>query len=162
MKKVLLFLVLVASAVTVNASELYWFVNDSTTESGETATYALLKAYDGTTSTSTTLQTISVENLSVVGYEHVSIDGYDSASCSFYVELQNSAKDLSYTLDETKMTDYSLLSTAGAISSTVMAQATPYGFDAVNAIPEPTSGLLMLLGIGALALRRKQVKVVEG
>ena len=32
----------------------------------------------------------------------------------------------------------------------------PYTFNAFTSVPEPTSGLLMLLGLGALALRRKR------
>ena len=89
--------------------------------------------------------------------------GFDS-SWSFYVELWNSTTDfndstwagqstpMSYT-DVSNLVksgfDPSFSGVNGAIGSAALSSYT-------TAAPEPTSGLLMLIGLGALALRRKR------
>ena len=39
---------------------------------------------------------------------------------------------------------------------------TPYTYGTFRAVPEPTGGLLLLMGLGALALRRKRAVAPEG
>ena len=76
------------------------------------------------------------------------------AGYSFFVELWN---DSSAVL-KSEVKSYSDLS--GYISS-MKGMSTPanaYGFSSFTAVPEPTSGLLLLLGVAGLALRRKNKK----
>ena len=76
-------------------------------------------------------------------------------SYSFFVELANG----SMTLRSSDSASYSALM---PYISSMKGQATPaaaYGFRTfTQAVPEPTSGLLLLLGVAGLALRRKNKK----
>ena len=79
------------------------------------------------------------------------ITGYESSS--FFVELYNEAGAKMYTSE--------ILSNIGAYTSTMEGMSRPagtYGFTTFTAVPEPTSGLLLLLGVAGLALRRKNKK----
>lgn len=88
------------------------------------------------------------------GFERwASIDGYNNSS-TFIVELLQ-GDTVVYQSDSVL---YSAL--AGYISSS-KGMATPadaYGFSSFTAVPEPTSGLLLLLGVAGLALRRKKMQ----
>jgi len=93
-------------------------------------------------------------------------DGTTSASSvglgltdlSFFVELYN---DAGQWVGQTQPVSYEILKNSGAISDGLNPN-----FNAVNSavgsssgsysVPEPTSGLLMLVGLGALALRRRR------
>ena len=74
---------------------------------------------------------------------------------TFFVELFNAAEGTAY---KSAPVDYGALE---AYMSTMKGQARPadtYGFKSFTAVPEPTSGLLLLLGVAGLALRRKNKK----
>ena len=87
--------------------------------------------------------------------------GGDVTGLSFFIELYDSAGNWAGTTDAKS---YQQLLSSGAIS--VGDELNP-SFTGVNSalggssssyspVPEPTSGLLMLVGLGALALRRKR------
>lgn len=83
------------------------------------------------------------------------LKGYGSSQYSFYVELYNTAGD---SVHKTQTVSYdSLLSsgyiaTGGVLTPTVLASG---GFNGAS-VPEPTSGVLLLVGGALLALRRRR------
>ena len=83
------------------------------------------------------------------------LKGYGSSQYSFYVELYNTAGG---SVHKTQTVSYdSLLSsgyiaTGGVLTPTVLASG---GFNGAS-VPEPTSGVLLLVGGALLALRRRR------
>ena len=81
--------------------------------------------------------------------------GVDSSATSFMVELWNSnGTSLEFTSE-------TLTGNIAQYLSSMKGKSTPpaaYAFHTFTAVPEPTSGLLLLLGVAGLALRRKNKK----
>ena len=74
---------------------------------------------------------------------------------AFAVVLNNATpKDATYFLVTDEVTSTSGVSSQGAVTVTLGSQASAK-WDAV-AVPEPTSGLLLLIGVAGLALRRRR------
>ena len=85
--------------------------------------------------------------------------GLGLSDLSFFVELYNDAGNW---VGQTAPQSYETLVASGAISSGLNPSFTGVNSALGSAsgsysVPEPTSGLLMLVGIGALALRRRKV-----
>lgn len=95
-------------------------------------------------------------------YSRIDVGNFNAEEFSFYVELYMMSSDYSsYEIvgSSTPPVSYSDLALAGKIYAEMgMEGVTPYTFYATSKmVPEPTGGLLVLLGVGALALRRKRV-----
>ena len=73
----------------------------------------------------------------------------DSASTSFLVELYQD----SVAVGRAQITPGAEFITQGGMSNPL---AAPYAVSSFAAVPEPTSGLLLLLGVAGLALRRRK------
>ena len=144
-------------AVTAKAEALYWQVADgSTTESFQ---YAILNATDGTTTTQ--LAGAAAEGTAphqYVSVQNTDISNYASDAYSFFVELANynngSWKTVKRgaTVSYTDLSDYIATSFQDGLS---ISQTGGYN---MGAVPEPTSGLLLLMGGAMLALRRRRQK----
>jgi len=83
--------------------------------------------------------------------------GYDSTGTSYYIELLNYSSDSYAHVATSSATTYSELSGAlssGALSAQGMTAI--WTGTSVVTTPEPTSGLLMLMGFAMLGLKRKK------
>ena len=85
--------------------------------------------------------------------------GGELSSLSFYVELYNSSGDWLGRTSDVAFTDLGNAVSSGFNPSfSGMNSALGHsGASFTSEVPEPTSGLLMLVGLGALALRRRKV-----
>lgn len=170
MKKLLILVGAITALSISQASELWWTVADNATVDGNSATWDTAKFYasstgynyDGTQIGSDIAKT-DMEDL---GFWSSDISSYDSSAYSFYVELWNSESLVgrSYVSTGTPpqgATPYSSLSGAIYSTSSIMnPTAEPASFSqftTAEVIPEPTSGVLVLLGMMALGLKRKRV-----
>lgn len=149
-------------ALCAKADYLYWMVN---TESAGAYDYtsAVLKMVDDVTVKTIDSSTVELagytgeENLNAIiasyqsdagGFFTVLPDGYSGKA--FYVELYNGDKWLAQT---TPTSNYSGAIYAGGLS---VPTAAPTSLGGTYAVPEPTSGLLFVIGGMLLGLKRKR------
>lgn len=161
MNKMVKFLFLIATTACIGSanadSYLYWLVGDAgpytsadyakiayTTDDGATSTY-LVNANPGAADGQVNFYNFMVEQYALIGSTEL------GSSYKFFVELYSDTDDR---LGVTKMLAYDAIK--DAIGPDFLYITDQAKFSA--AIPEPTSGLLALLGFGLLALRRKQKK----
>lgn len=163
MRKIIFGLLAVLLAFAVKAEYLSWYVGSTSNIGGttrtsgtEAANYYTAKLYWTTTATSTGgawLDTISPTPDSSVAT--LSGDSYGDG-VYYYVELYNYDNSVVAT---SEATTYASLVESGAISKTLTAlSSVNYAWNgtATVATPEPTSGLLMLMGFAMLGLKRKK------
>lgn len=165
---------LIGSAGAASAdSYLYWMID--TTSAGSDYAYARIRdvntpgdasyltIYDGSFEDP---YTDGVGGVSGAAKEYVdlaaavndgfyaSLAGIDTSTASFVVELYNdSGKFLAQSFADGAYGNLSAYIYRGGISAPPAVPWTAGSFD----VPEPSSGLLMLLGMAGLALRRKRV-----
>ena len=160
MKKLLVLAAVVVAGVAANAASWKWTAaniyspTDSETKlTGGTATlYAYLSSADASTAVSLTTATVSSGSISKTFEDTTNtIAGNDY---SFYFILESG--DYSYTsaVVGPKAAQATDTTTVG-FGNLKTATTTGGGWQA-TAVPEPTSGLLMLLGLAGLALKRKR------
>ena len=150
-------------AVTAKADALYWQVDEgSTTESFQ---YAILNVTDGTTATR--LAGASAEGTApnqYVSLQNTDISSYASSGYSFFVELANYNNGSWEVVTSGTPVSYDNLVSGGYVAATfqqglAISQSGGYNLGAgAAAVPEPTSGLLLLIGGAMLALRRRRQK----
>ena len=157
-------LILAAFALTsAKASVLYWQVEPGTTS--DSFQYALLKATNGTDPAVTVAgaeaqgtapnQYVSLQNTELGQYGN---DGY-----SFFVEMANynggewQTVATGQTISYTDLVSSGYVATGAVDANGAATAASSFNMGA-NAIPEPSSGLLLLIGGAMLALRRRRQK----
>ena len=153
MKKLLIVGMLIATAFVANAASFKWAVSGMTEMDGSTALsgsatlYAYLSTADASTAKVVDTQTMTdgvISNTDAV-FSDDSLAG--GSTYKFYYTIVDS-KGNSY-VSATKATR------AQATATVSLTFATTGG--TWTAVPEPTSALLMVLGIAGLALKRKRV-----
>lgn len=153
MSKVIISAFVVIATYVAQASYLYWQVDTVDYESyydGD-AVGAYLYAYKG--DDTETRDEVGKNELGTAGY---SIDLTDYNNYNFYVEVVNYANgtDTAVTRSQSyayaDITDY-VVSSISDIAMVNAMHATNYGV-----APEPTSGLLMLMGVAFLGLKRRK------
>ena len=162
-KKLLLAVAVIGASSLASASTLYWQVADSGTE----FTYAELFAKDsgGNSYSLDTRLADGVESATDVGThaaaDYTDLGSYGSSDYTFYVELINysTGEEVKVKSNEDYPWTYTELVNSGYISTGGSA-ATPAGIAAGGldggSVPEPTSGVLLLMGGALLALRRRR------
>ena len=90
------------------------------------------------------------------GYWYANLSTYANNAYSFYIELFNDKGSVGRSVD---VLSYESAKTYATTFGTQAPSATAWSTTSFTtaAIPEPTSGLLMLFGLSALALRRKRM-----
>lgn len=179
-KKIIAALVAIAFATVVSAQVLYWQVNPSVTITGGSDglswAYATLYAVASDSSTPTQLSsqkfdsdgTPSTANAYVdqkyfsdsTAPAYATLSGTDYTGYSFYIELVNYDNNVATGVARSESIAYSNLGNAlqdaanfNSDWSSINAMGSSLTF---TAIPEPTSGLLLLVGAAVLGLRRKR------
>lgn len=152
MKKLVLLSLVICGAMVASAnSYLYWMVENPSVAGGSVPsteyTFARLSATDGN----------EIESLALLdgstGKSWADVSKYAGTDTSFFVELLNDDYDV--------MTAQKNIGTYADLSNYIKDSAMDMTQTAINVnsfnVPEPTSGLLMLLGVGLLGLKRKKV-----
>lgn len=163
MKKLLMSLILLGTFAAMSAkgdSYMYWMVEDAKYKNGDSVLFdeAVLYAFNKASGNpATEVGGASFDSQAEKPYSSdraVSYDvsAYSTDGWSFYVELWNDGTYLSKSDSITYSQAYNL----GAIYEPLEPSGTDIAKFSSFAVPEPTSGLLMLFGLCGLALKRKR------
>lgn len=157
MKKVLTCMALLCGLVA-NADYIYWMVDTDQSSNAANYIFNTIRLRDAD-SVYATYTPVSYEGLASfnadAGYFTTSISsGLSESTTSFYVELYNGSSWVA----ESNPISYSDLLAAGSIfkGGLTPASISPAAFGAYH-VPEPTSGLLFLLGGVLLGLKRRRM-----
>lgn len=175
MKKLLVLVALGFAALGSQAAYLYWQLDSSVgleakdgggyTFNGHDFAYAQIKASDGNVLISTYVDGSAIDgNIDAPGKTKyvVDVSSYKDSSYVFYVELigydsavyGSSTGVIGVTTENTYT--YAALQNDGYIGTNLISIPAAWTGGTIAA-PEPTSAMMILLGLAGLALKRKQV-----
>ena len=161
MKKVILSFAIAMVAVVTNAEFLNWTVGSTFKGLNSGSDYDSAKIYYTTTANSNSGGTYLDSIGKTPGVSSIDISEIDKSNLGFYIEVYNYDVSTGYG-DAVAKSDYysysSLVGTKAITTSALAAASIAYAFNGsgVQATPEPTSGLLLLMGFAMLGLKRKK------
>lgn len=162
--KILFCVAVLALAGVTQADALYWQVDTANAGvggySGSDVAYAQLFAVakDAEFDYSSSKITLGEDAFVAVKDDKpylTDLGSYGSSSYSFFVELYNNSGETlhtGYAVNYNDLLASGYISTSGVLTPTTLATS---GFNGA-AVPEPTSGVLLLIGGAMLALRRRR------
>lgn len=162
-KKIVLLTFAALAFASAHAGTLYWQVQEGTTS--EEFGYALLKAYQtdgGSVDTATTIAGATAEGTApnqYVSMQNTDLGSYSDSGYTFFVELANYSDNAWHSVSKGARYTYDDLVSAGYVATgltdSISAMTAASNFN-MGAVPEPTSGVLLLIGGSLLALRRRR------
>lgn len=159
MSKTFLVLGLLLAGFSAKSEVLYWQVT------GEEFSWANLKVTDGNTENTLASEVYPVDLGENTGtyttMQQTDITGYTSNDYSFFVELVTYVNGGENTVQKGYTWSYNDLVSAGYVAGNGLADGAAASASASlgnlgSSTPEPTSGMLLLIGGSLLALRRRR------
>ena len=163
MRKFSLIAALIVGAGLAYGDVLYWMVGDDyaadAIAQGDSTAAKLYYVYGGN---ATVLETVTGNDVDdyYPGSFNTSLGSYVGEGYSYYVELWNGSRTSEMTYDVAKVNGY--ITSGGGMSFTPSPTAQVNGFGSGTTpynVPEPTSGLLFLIGGMLLGLKRRRQQV---
>ena len=156
MKKLLILAAVLAAGVAANAASFKWtsgnmYASNGTDKwSGSVSLYGYLASADASTAVLVDTATTTTGTISNKAFEWA--DAVADSAYNFYYVIEDSGKVFTSAAKE------NIIAQASAAASIGFGNQTSATQNASNwtAVPEPTSGLLVLLGMAGLALKRKR------
>lgn len=157
MKKILIAFAIVSMTFMSQAAYLYWQVQSddytTITEPSKVNT-AYLYTTDGNTNTK--IGALKIGNAQE--YYAIDVSGYATGNYSFYIELVNYNAGTADVLGSGETLAYADMVNKGYITESPLSiTAANVWHGGTYVAPEPTSAMMILLGLAGIALKRKRV-----
>lgn len=160
MKKILIMAAVVVAGIAANAASFKWTAaniyaaNGTDKFNGSADMYAYLATAEASTAVKVATASIVngvVKNGTANGYTFASDDLASGTAYNFYFVIEDSGKTFTSAVKSATGADVGDAGLAWGNMTSATQSASNW-----TAVPEPTSGLLMLLGMAGLALKRKR------
>ena len=163
MKKLLILATIMVTGIAANAASFKWtaaniYGSDGTTKfTGTADMYAYLATADESTASKVATASIVsgiVKNGSATGYTFADDSLASGTAYNFYFVIEDGGKQFTSSIKTATGADVGDAGLAWGNMASATQNASNWGGS--SPVPEPTSGLLMLLGMAGLALKRKR------